>query len=62
MQSRQLTVLNNYSDHDDNYGVLLNYITYSTIKYNYATDVQAGVGDGIHISGGECKGLFIYNS
>lgn len=62
MQSRQLTVLNNHSDHDDNYGVLLNYITYSTIKYNHATDVQAGVGDGIHISGGEGKGLFIYNS
>lgn len=62
MQSRQLTVLNNQSDFDDNYGVLLNYITYSTIKYNYATDVQAGVGDGVHISGGEGKGLFIYNS
>ena len=62
MQSRQLTVLNNYSDYDDNYGILLNYITYSTIRYHHVTDVQAGVGDGIHISGGEGKGLFIYNS
>ena len=62
MQSRQLTVLDNYSDHDDNYGILMNYVTYSTIRNNFVTDVQAGVGDGIHISGGEGKGLFIYNS
>lgn len=62
MQSRQLTVLNNRSDHDQNYGVLMNYITYSTIKNNYATDVQPGAGDGVHISGAEGKGLFIYNS
>lgn len=62
MQSRQLTVVGNYSDHDENYGVLMNYIIYSTIRNNFVTDVQAGVGDGIHISGGEGKGLFIYNS
>lgn len=62
MQSRQLTVLNNRSDHDQNYGVLLNYIINSTIQNNYATDVQPGSGDGVHISGAEGKGLFIYNS
>ncbi len=62
MQSRQLTVLNNYSDHDENYGILMNYITYSTLQNNFVTAVQAGVGDGIHISGGEGKGLFVYNS
>lgn len=62
MQSRQLTVLDNYSDHDENYGVLMNYVTYSTIRNNFVTAVQAGVGDGIHIAGGEGKGLFIYNS
>lgn len=62
MQSRQLTVLNNYSDHDENYGILMNYVTYSTIQNNFVTDVQAGIGDGIHIAGGEGKGLFIYNS
>lgn len=62
MQSRQLTVLNNRSEYDDNYGILMNYITYSTIKNNYVTNVQAGQGDGIHIQGGEGKGVFIYNS
>lgn len=62
MQSRQLTAVDNYSDHDENYGVLMNYVIYSTIRNNFVTDVQAGVGDGIHISGGEGKGLFIYNS
>lgn len=62
MQSRQLTVLDNYSDHDENYGILMNYVTYSTLQNNFVTAVQAGVGDGIHISGGEGKGLFIYNS
>lgn len=62
MQSRQLTVLNNRSEFDENYGILMNFITYSTIKNNYVTDVQAGQGDGIHIQGGEGKGIFIYNS
>jgi len=62
MQSRQLTVLNNRSEYDDNYGILMNYITYSTIKNNYVTNVQAGQGDGVHIQGGEGKGVFIYNS
>ncbi len=62
MQSRQLTVLDNYSDHDENYGILMNYITYSTIQNNFVSAVQAGVGDGVHISGGEGKGLFVYNS
>jgi len=62
MQSRQLTVLNNRSDHDQNYGVLMNYIINSRIENNYATDVQPGSGDGVHISGAEGKGLFIYNS
>ena len=32
MQSRQLTVTDNTSDHDQNYGLLMNYITYSTLK------------------------------
>lgn len=63
MQSRQLNVYNNYSDFDQNYGVLLNYITYSEIKNNHVTAVQSGTGDSEgHISGAEGKGLFIFNS
>lgn len=62
MQSSQLTVLNNRSEYDENYGILMNYITYSTIKNNHVSDVKAGQGDGIHIQGGEGKGVFIYNS
>ena len=62
MQSRQLTVTNNSSDHDQNYGMLMNYITYSTLKNNFVTAVQPGSGDGVHISGAEGKALFIYNS
>jgi len=62
MQSRQLTVTNNSSDHDQNYGLLMNYITYSTLKDNFVTAVQPGAGDGVHISGAEGKALFIYNS
>lgn len=62
MQSRQLYVENNRSRFDQNYGILMNYITYSTIKNNQVTDVQAGQGDGVHIQGGEGKGIFIYNS
>ncbi|ART80689.1 nitrous oxide reductase family maturation protein NosD [Oceanisphaera avium] len=62
MQSRQLTVHNNRSEFDQNYGILMNYITYSTINDNFVSNVQAGVGDGIHIKGGEGKGIFIYNS
>lgn len=62
MQSRQLTVLNNTSVNDQNYGILMNYITYSTIKNNLVYEVEAGVGDGIHITGGEGKAVFVYNS
>ncbi len=62
MQSRQLTVTGNRSDHDQNYGMLMNYITYSTLNNNFVTAVQPGAGDGVHISGAEGKALFIYNS
>lgn len=62
MQSRQLTVTGNRSDHDQNYGMLMNYITYSTLNNNLVTAVQPGSGDGVHISGAEGKALFIYNS
>ncbi len=63
MQSRKLTVIGNRSEHDQNYGMLMNYITYSTIRDNFVSDVQAGdTGGDSMISGGEGKALFIYNS
>ena len=63
MQSRKLTVTGNRSEHDRNYGFLMNYITYSTLKDNFVTDVQPGdTGGDSMIQGGEGKALFIYNS
>ena len=63
MQSRKLIVTGNRSEGDQNYGILMNYITYSTISDNVVTDVQRGdTGGDSMISGGEGKALFIYNS
>ncbi|VVO07706.1 nitrous oxide reductase family maturation protein NosD [Pseudomonas fluorescens] len=63
MQSRKLTVIGNRSEQDQNYGILMNYITYSTLRDNIVTDVRDGgsTGDSM-ISGAEGKALFIYNS
>ena len=63
MQSRMLTVENNRSEDDRNYGMLMNFITYSTITNNFVSNVQRGqTGDDSMIKGGEGKALFIYNS
>ncbi|CDZ95801.1 NosD protein [Pseudomonas saudiphocaensis] len=63
MQSRKLTVTGNRSEQDQNYGILMNYITYSTISDNLVADVERGdTGGDSMISGGEGKALFIYNS
>lgn len=63
MQSRMLTVENNRSEDDRNYGILMNFITYSTITNNFVSNVQRGqTGDDSMIKGGEGKALFIYNS
>ena len=63
MQSRMLTVEDNRSEDDLNYGMLMNFITYSTIRNNYVSNVQRGqTGDDSMIKGGEGKALFIYNS
>lgn len=63
MQSRKLTVVGNRSEQDRNYGILMNYITYSTIRDNVVSDVQPGdTGGDSMISGDEGKALFIYNS
>lgn len=63
MQSRMLTVTGNRSENDQNYGLLMNFITYSSIRDNFVSNVQRGqTGDDSMIKGGEGKALFIYNS
>ena len=66
MQSQYLTVKNNVSENDQNYGILLNYITYSELTGNRIANVQRGrnpIGDtGSIIQGAEGKALFVYNS
>ena len=62
MQSRKLRVSGNRSEQDENYGILMNYITYSTIENNFVSDVRSGGTEDSMISGAEGKALFIYNS
>lgn len=64
MQSHHLEVHDNHSSEDQNYGILLNFITYSVIAGNRVEDVRTGTspgGDG-SIGGAEGKALFVYNS
>jgi Nitrous oxidase accessory protein len=42
MQSRKLTVVGNRSVDDQNYGILMNYITYSTLTGNHVEAVRSG--------------------
>ncbi|WP_102798858.1 nitrous oxide reductase family maturation protein NosD [Bowmanella denitrificans] len=62
MQSRQLTVTGNRSENDQNYGILMNYITYSTLSGNEVSRVRSGSTGDSMIQGAEGKALFIYNS
>ncbi|MEH6823115.1 MAG: nitrous oxide reductase family maturation protein NosD [Motiliproteus sp.] len=67
MQSKYLTVSNNRSEDDQNYGMLINFITHSTIDANQITGVQTGrnphlLENASQITGAEGKALFIYNS
>lgn len=62
MQSRQLTVIGNRSEQDQNYGILMNYINYSTLRDNIVIDVQRVDLGGGTTAGDEGKALFIYNS
>lgn len=67
MQSKYLTVTNNRSENDDNYGILMNYILYSTLQGNVIDRVQngasrPGAANSAHIIGAEGKAIFIYNS
>ena len=62
MQSKRLTVLNNRSENDENYGILMNFITQSTLRGNVVAGVSEGQTGGVAIDGGEGKAVFIYNS
>jgi nitrous oxidase accessory protein len=65
MQSNRLKVINNISEQDRNYGILMNFITYSKIANNRIIEVQEGAGyvtGGAGILGAEGKAIFIYNS
>ncbi len=64
MQSKYLTVINNRSENDTNYGILMNFIASSTISGNQVTNVKQlqGPGGSSVVKGGEGKALFIYNA
>ena len=68
MQSKRLTVTGNRSQGDQNYGILLNFITQSTLANNIIVDVQRGRSPGMSsaaagdILGAEGKAIFVYNS
>ena len=64
MQSKYLTVINNTSENDKNYGILMNYIVHSTFSGNQIINTKQPLGiDGERENyGAEGKGLFIYNA
>ena len=62
MQSKRLKVFNNRSVNDENYGILMNFITQSVLRGNVVTGVSPGQTSGVAISGAEGKAVFIYNS
>ncbi len=64
MQSKYLTVINNISENDTNYGILMNYIVESTISGNkvISTRQQQNQNTKQFIKGAEGKALFMYNA
>lgn len=68
MQSKRLDVQHNQSINDFNYGILMNYITDSRLKFNKVSMVRQGrnpntnMAVGETIAGADGKALFIYNS
>lgn len=66
MQSKYLTVIGNRSINDANYGILMNYITNSTLQHNRVEGVQNArnphMQQSTNLAGLEGKALFIYNS
>ncbi|WP_445401662.1 nitrous oxide reductase family maturation protein NosD [Zobellella sp. An-6] len=61
MQSRQLTVIGNISEQDENYGILMNYITYSLIRGNRVSGAKAN-SRLLNPRGAEGKALFAYHA
>ncbi|WNK19536.1 nitrous oxide reductase family maturation protein NosD [Halomonas piscis] len=64
MQSKRLTVINNHSEGDLNYGILMNNITNSTLRGNRVSDIHQrrdASGQAL-VSGAAGKALFVYNS
>jgi len=63
MQSHNLRVHDNTSNGDRDYGILLNYVTFSRFSSNRVTLVRGETGtDGTVVPGAEGKGIFVYNS
>lgn len=60
MSSKNLVVHGNSSENSEDYGMLVNFITYSDISYNTIKDVWTLPEN--KVLGREGKGLFIYNS
>ncbi len=64
MSSRNLKIFNNTSEQNDDYGILMNFITYSDIRDNRVRNIRALYQDDSEdsIEGAEGKALFVYNS
>ncbi|NOI25014.1 nitrous oxide reductase family maturation protein NosD [Vibrio mediterranei] len=60
MSSKQLSVLGNTSRDNEDYGMLMNFITHSTISYNQIKNIWTKPEN--KVIGREGKGLFVYNS
>lgn len=60
MQSRRLTVTDNVSLDSEDYGILLNFITQSTLENNRIDGVRQS--EARNVDGADGKGFFIYNS
>ena len=64
MQSKRLEVIDNRSEDDRRYGILMNNITDSILRGNRITGIEQrrdAQGQGL-VSGGEGKALFVYNA
>ena len=64
MASKYLKIRDNWAEDDENYGLLLNDITFSVIENNRAIGIRHGTTPGTDhfITGAEGKAMFIYNS
>lgn len=60
MQSKFLTITNNQALNSNDHGLLLNFITKSTIKNNFISGVKQQRDPGV--AGADGKALFVYNS